>query len=596
MKKSLLAMAVVSSVSYAPVSLAQQTQSDETVVVTANRFAQTVKSTTVPVEVVTRQDIERIQANNLLEVLRTLPGVQVATNGGYGQSQSLFVRGTNSNHVLVLIDGVRFGSATSGTAAISAIPLVGVERIEFLRGSRAALYGSDAIGGVINIITATTGSEHKVTATAGSDNYYSGQLLTSGNVSKKLHMSLGLSGVDTDGYSVKTSEPDRDGYRAKAISTNAHYTFNDNWNAGVMLMAARGNSEYDGTKSVGDSNETTLSNVVANLKYQGAEWQSRFSASFNQDKTDTYSSSPSRVQTDRQEFSSDHLYSLTEQLSIGGGVNWYNDDVSGTSTQFQEDSRTNLGVYLTSLYQVKLFDLAAAVRSDDNERYGQNSTWQFGAGYNIDSQYRVTANIGTAFKAPTFNELYNPRSNYGNPDVKPEESTNYEIGLLASYDWAELSLNVYRNELDNLIDRPASGEPVENVDEVVIKGVELGAMFNLGDVENRLSYDYIDAKDKNSGNNLRRRAKHSAKWNMIYQMEQWSFNMDYLFQGKRYDDASEKDKLGAYSLVDISTAYHFINGVTLSGKIGNLFDKEYQTAKGYETPDRKYYATVSYQF
>ena len=588
MKKSLLAMAVVSSVSYAPVSLAQQTQSDETVVVTANRFAQTVKSTTVPVEVVTRQDIERIQANNLLEVLRTLPGVQVATNGGYGQSQSLFVRGTNSNHVLVLIDGVRFGSATSGTAAISAIPLVGVERIEFLRGSRAALYGSDAIGGVINIITATTGSEHKVTATAGSDNYYSGQLLTSGNVSKKLHMSLGLSGVDTDGYSVKTSEPDRDGYRAKSATTNVHYQVNDNWDTGLLVMTEKGNVEYDGYYNRGDE---TLYNIVTRLNYRDSDWQSRLTASTNQDKSDSFSSSSKgRYQTNRHEFSFDNQYALTEALSLGGGINWYKDDVSQSSVAYDEGSRSNLGVYLNSLYQLEKYDVEAAVRSDDNQRYGQNTTWQLGAGYKVNSIYRVTANVGTAFKAPTFNQLYYP--NYGNPDIKPEKSTNYEVGMTASYDIADVSLNVYRNELTDMI----GSSPLQNYDEVTINGVEVGSSFATGPLEHKVSYDFTDAEDKDTGKELARRAKHSAKWNVIYQLEQWSFNVDYLFQGKRYDDSSNDDKLGAYSLVDISTAYHFINGVTLSGKIGNLFDKEYQTAKGYETPDRKYYATVSYQF
>ncbi|WP_136487356.1 TonB-dependent receptor [Vibrio sp. H11] len=589
MNKSLLAMAVASLLPYAPVSLAQDTAADETVVVTANRFAQTLQSTTSPIEVVTRQDIERIQANNLLEVLRTLPGVQVAANGGYGQTQSLFVRGTNSSHVLVLIDGVRFGSATTGTASISAIPLVGVERIEFLRGSRAALYGSDAIGGVINIITATQGSEHQISATAGSDNYYSGQLLTSGQVTDDLHMSLGLSGVDTDGYSVQTSDPDDDGYRAKSVTANANYTISNNWDVGLLVMAEEGDVEFDGYYVRGDE---TLYNIVTRLNYHDEILQSRLTASTNQDKSNSFTaaSDKSLYQTDRHEFSFDNQYALSNALSVGVGINWFKDDVSQSTVGYDESSRTNLGVYLSSLYQAEQYNVEAAVRSDDNQRYGQNTTWQLGAGYKINDVYRVTANAGTAFKAPTFNQLYYP--GYGNPDIKPEKSKNYEVGMTAQYEFADFRFNIYRNELTDMI----GSSPLQNYGEVTINGLEVGASFETGPLQHKLSYDLTDAEDKETGNELARRAKHSAKWNLFYELDQWSFNMDYLFQGKRFDDSSNEDKLAAYSLVDISTAYRFTNGVTLSGKVGNLFDKEYETAAGYLTPERKYYATVAYQF
>ncbi|MBF9001899.1 MULTISPECIES: TonB-dependent receptor domain-containing protein [Vibrio] len=589
MKKSYIAMAVVSSWACASVSYAQTTSTDDTVVVTANRFAQNVQSTTVPVEIVTRKDIERMQANSLSEVLRTLPGVQIGSNGGYGQSQSVFVRGTNSDHILVLIDGVRFASATTGTAPFANIPLVGVERIEFLRGSRAAVYGSDAIGGVINIITDNHSNQTQLSTTAGSDNYHSGQVLASNQVTNDLHLSLGVSGVDTDGYSVKTSDMDDDGYRSKSMTTNVSYRINEQWDAGFFFLGQRGKVQYDGYYN--RSNEK-LYNAVTRLNYHKDSLQSRLTASANQVRSESFTdSSQSRYVTDRRELSFDNQYAFSNELSVSAGANWYKDSVSST-TDYSETSRSNVGIYVNTLYQLEQVDVEAALRSDDNQRYGQNETWQLGLGYRLNSTYRITANAGNAFKAPTFNQLYYP--GYGSSDVKPEKSRNYELGMTADYDFVSLRASVYRNDLTDMI--ATVNDYATNYGEVSIKGLEFGAEFDTGPISHKLSYNYTDAEDKDSGNELARRAKNSAKWNVFYELDQWTFNVDYLFQGKRYDDSSNDDKLGAYSLVDLSMNYLFANGIKLSGKVGNVFDKKYELASGYITPERKYYATASYSF
>ncbi len=592
MNKTFIAVAVASLVSYAPTSLAQS--ADDTIVVTGNRFEQNMDSLTSPVEVITREDIEIIQAKSLLEVLRRLPGIQVASNGGFGQTQSLFVRGTSSSHVLVMIDGVRFGSATTGQASISSLPLVGIERIEFLRGPRAAVYGSDAIGGVINIITDNTRSETKVSASAGSNDFYQGKLFSAGDLSKVLHASVGVEGVKTRGYSVKTGVGlnDDDGYESKNITLAVDYKISPEWNAGFLALAQDGYVEYDATNHGDADKDERLLNFVSRLEYAGEQYQSHLHAAFNQDKSKDYAYS-SLTQTDRSEISWDNRYKVSNTLSISSGVNWYKDDISKSSTAYDETSRTNVAIYLNGNYHVALFDIEAAARSDDNQRYGKNTTWQLGAGYNLSSVYRVTANAGTAFKAPTFNQLYYP--NYGVSTLKPEESTNYEVALSAYYSLVDFRLSAFRNEVTNLIGSDSNYNLV-NFGEVEINGVELSAEFNTGDIQHSISYDFTDAEDQHTHKQLNRRAKHSAKWNARYTLVQWVFDASYIYQGQRYDDVKNENELEQYSLVDIAATYQWKNGIEFQGKVTNLFNTDYETAEGYNTPERQYFVTASYQF
>ncbi len=593
MNKTILAIALASLTSHASISYAQS--SDETVVVTGNRFEQQVDALTSPVDIITREDIEVSQAKSLLEVLRRLPGIQVAANGGFGQTQSLFVRGTNSSHVLVMIDGVRFGSATTGQASISSLPLVGIERIEFLRGPRAAVYGSDAIGGVINIITDNKRSETKVSASTGSNDYYQGKLFSAGNLSKDLHASVGVEGVKTRGYSVKTGAGlnDDDGYESKNITLATDYQVSPTWKAGFLALAQDGHVEYDASGHGDADKDERLLNFVTKLEYTGAQYQSHLHVAFNQDKSKDYAYS-SLTQTDRSELSWDNQYAVSNELSVSSGANWYKDDISKSSKAYDETSRTNFALYLNGNYHAALFDLEAAVRSDDNQRYGQNTTWQLGAGYNLSSVYRVTANVGTAFKAPTFNQLYYP--GYGTPDLEPEESKNYEMALLAYYSVTDLRLTLYRNEVTNLIVYDSATYKPMNYGEVDITGVEVSAEFATGDIDHTVSYDYTDAEDQETHNQLARRAKHSAKWNARYTWDQWAFDLSYVYQGKRYDDSDNDDGLDPYSLVDFAATYQWTNGIELQGKVTNLLDADYETADGYNTPDRQYFATVSYQF
>lgn len=606
MKKSVVAIAVASlctSISAVQAEETQNYQAQETIIVTANRFEQDIDSSIAPVTVITREEIENIQAQELLDVIRRFPGIQVASNGGYGKTQGVFVRGTSTNQLLVLVDGVRFGSATSGTANFSAIPLVAIERIEFLRGSRAAMYGADAVGGILNIITDNHRQGGEISLKAGSDNYQEVKGLVAGELVDNFHSSIAVSAMKTDGISATSyaGQEDDDAYKSRSVTVTSNYQLSPSVELGAVALLQKGEGEIDDSYGgIDPENAESVSSVVAHLAYSSARYKTKFVVGRNRDESTNYGYtydwgylSESQFTTDRTQFSWSNQYQLNSQWSVGGGIDLNDDKVSST-TDYEEKSRSNFATYLNAQYLAEKWLVEAAVRNDDNERYGDNGTWQLGAGYNFTEQYRITANTGTAFRAPTFNELYYP--NYGTPTLKPEESENYEMALEANYDLANLRVSAYHNEITNMISTDSTTWLPVNYGEVEIEGIEFVADFSTGSLSHQMSYDYTDAMNKETDTRLIRRAKHSAKWNSSYQLDNWQFDFSYLYQGKRYDGSSATVVLDPYSLVDIAGSYSFDNDVKLSAKIGNLFDKEYETVSNYNSIERNYTLSLAYKF
>jgi vitamin B12 transporter len=231
-----------------------------------------------------------------------------------------------------------------------------------------------------------------------------------------------------------------------------------------------------------------------------------------------------------------------------------------------------------------------AIRTDDNEYYGTNSTWNLGAGWAINPTVRLTANAGTAFKAPNLYEL-NPDS--GNPDLKPEESIGYEAGVEVLTDLVNVSLQGYRNEVENLIESNPDWSYSNAIGESVLQGAELSLDFDISIVSNTVSLEYLDAKDAN-GDELVRRAKHKAKWQGILSFNDIDWSLQYLYQGERAD--INDIVLSPYSLWNLSAQYQITSQFKLSGRIENLLDKEYETADGYPAPERGYYINATYEF
>lgn len=613
MKKTLLAVAL------APLCLqsqafAEESSSDELMVVTANRFEQSIKNVIAPVAIVTKEEIDAIQAKSLTEVLRRLPGIQVTSNGGYGQNASVFIRGTNSNHLLVLINGVRIGSATTGAVNFGQLPLTGVERIEYIRGSRAAVYGADAVGGVINIISTYQPSEQtgSVNAGIGSDGYVQTQGAIASAVGESGWAKVAVNYEQADGYNISDLDSgawggkpdDKDGMTNRDIQLDVGSYLSENLKLGVNFLYHDGEVDYDytGSSPSPDQSESTLSNISSTLQYQNDLVSSTFIVAQNRDRSHNFGNGSSfgTIETERTLVNWNANYQLTQTINLGGGVDWYQDDVEKAQPNYDDDRRDNTAVFVNALYDTDVWQFEGSVRTDDNDHYGRNNTWQLGAGWRFIETMRVTAMAGTAYKVPTFNDMYWP--GFGNPDLVPEESDNYELALEGNNQLLDWRVAVYDNKVSNQIQNQGVNNPAENAD-VHIEGIELTASFATGNIYHDISLDLMDHEDESDGKPLKRRADESFKWNASYLADNYQLDLSYLYQGESRDTysdpatfASNEVTLDSYHLVDFAANYFLTDSVTLSGRIANLLDEDYQTAYGYLPPERSYFASVTYQF
>lgn len=616
MNRSFLAIAVAASLSsYASFSLAEATSpnepaqsTDETMVVTANRVKQQLKDVLAPIEIVDREQIDAIQAKSVSEVLRRLPGVQVANQGGVGQNAELYIRGRSSKNTLVLINGVRIGSATTGSANLSAIPLDGVQRIEVIRGARAAVYGSDAVSGVVNIITTNkNGSPSRVKMGAGSFGSYNlGGTLSLGDAQNGW-VNLTATHQASNGYNIQptSSNPidaDDDGYTSQYLVLDMGKKLDQHWLLKANGYYQKQNVEFDNPWTGVDKSDSDLYSVSIASEYTRSNFDSSLALTSNQDKAKSYGQGAEEgtISTNRIAINWNNNLKVNNELNLIGGVDWYKDKVDNTTKAMTKDTRDNGAVFLGALYNQDRFSLEGNVRHDDNSAYGNYNTYQLGGGINITDQFKFVAMHGTAFKAPTFNELYWPKEcgpwgcYEGNPNLVPEESSTSEIALEGEFALFGFRLGAYRSNVDEMI--ASNGSTNVNINKAKIEGIEVVTRFDTGPIAHEVSYDYLDAKDESTGKDLVRRARHSGKWNASYNIASWRFDLSYLYQGKRYNDAANTDVLDPYSLVDIAGTYYFDNGLSLGAKVGNLLNEEYETVSGYKTPERNYYVNAMYEF
>ncbi|MBA5764478.1 TonB-dependent receptor [Vibrio sp. 404] len=630
MNRSILAVTVASLLSYAPYSLAQQ--ADETMVVTANRFEQPKSSVIASADVITKQQIEQLQLKTLTEALKWLPGVQVTNNGGQGQSSDVYIRGNSSSHIIVLLNGVRIGSSTLGSANFTAIPLTGVEKIELVRGARAAIYGADAIGGVINIVTDVDNSgENSAQANVGfgSDGYKQANAGGYTRIGDSGWFKVGVNAEGADGFDATDetytpSQPDKDGFERYDLSLEIGSKLNDNWQGRLSGFYHDSRSEYDAYIDYDSSfneyvspnkQKSKLLNVAGQLEYSSASWFSSITVAQNRDESVQLNGEfpGSTIVTDRFVASWLASYEIDDFFKLLGGLEYLKDSVSDSilysvwDSEFQsydDEDRKNLAGYISSIAQFGQLDLEASLRHDDNDAYGEYTTWQLGAAYNVSQSFRLISSAGTAFKTPTYNDLYWPE--YGNPELKPEESFGYEAGFEAYSDYVDVRVVGYRSEIDNLISYQGRGVDLESSN-AVIKGVEISASFDTGPFSHFVSVDLLDFDNPvnvaGSGQpaqieskKLNRRAEEVYKWLVSYACNDFQADLAYMYQGERFDDTKNLTKLDSYSLVDISLSYDVTEQLKMQAKVSNLFDEDYETVATYNTQERAYYLNAHYKF
>jgi vitamin B12 transporter len=590
---------------------AQAQTNPDTLLVTATRTAQTADQALASVTVITREEIERKQAQTVAELLRQTPGGVLVNNGGRGKATSVFLRGTNSDHVLVLIDGIKAGSATSGAVAFQDMSLEQVERIEIVRGPRSSLYGSEAIGGVIQIFTrkGAEGFKPRFSVGAGSDDSREVNLGASGGNSAGWY-NLSVSDYSTDGFDAQEdAEFDDDGYDNRSYALRGGYRFSTQVEAELFWTRNEGDTEYDGFQNETASRIETIGGVVR--LNPTAAWEVEMRVGRSLDKSSNYKDGvwKSDFDTERDTVSFQSNHHLNESSILTLGVDYQDDqifvdDIYGT--EYKVTSRDNTGVF--GLYQLYVgkHDLAFSLRHDDNEQFGGQNTGSIAWGMELQRNLRLTASYGTAFKAPTFNDLYYPWG--GDDSLQPEESETFEVGLSGISRGVNWSASLYQTDIEHLIvwkaDSPYTSVPT-NVDEARIRGLELAASTRISGWELSASLDLTDpknlAKDLLPAQKdlLLRRPRKTFQFNADRDFGAYSLGGSLRAVGARNDEIGwaetrENVRLGGYTTVDLRGSYALSNDWSLKAKVDNLLDEDYQTAYGYNQPDRTYWLSLHY--
>lgn len=589
-------------------------QTNEVMVVTASRIEQPATTVLAPTIVIERADIEARQVQSLPDLLKTLPGVQIASLGGRGHQSSLFVRGTNSNHSLVLINGRQIAAMVAGTPDLSQIPLGLVERIEYIRGPRAAVYGSDAIGGVINIITQTsakTGSETHLTGGAGSHGYGQGQLRTVQELGANTDGNLMLGYERTDGVDVvaQATQPDRDGFNTLNGQAGIRHAFSEQLSGDVNVLGWENQTEFDDPYLSSDQSKVQAKQLDGGLTFRGERITSRFDASYGEHRLKTWweekgEGAAQPIHTGMTHFSWVNGWQASDDLLLTAGADWQREQMKSDSRSggkaFSAPDRDNKGLFVLGSYRWSPLLLELSGRTDDNSQYGRHNTWSSAAGVDLGEAHAVRLSYGTAFKAPTFLDLYYP--GYENPALKPEESKNLELGIEGRYTSWDWSANLYRNRIENLIKCQSvySSCNPDNTN-AEIEGIELALGLDTGLVHHDLSYDYTRAKDKNDGDRqLLRRAKRKGSWLASIETGAVTWSGELLYVGKRADNdfsawPAVRNELGSYTLFNLGSRYEVTDNLTLGGRIDNLFDKHYYVAVGYPGVGTEFRVTADYR-
>lgn len=577
------------------------------VVVTATRTAKTVNDSLASVTVIRRDEIERSQALTLPDILRGVPGVDIANNGGLGKPSSVFMRGTESDHVLVLIDGIKVGSATLGRFSFEHLPLSQIERVEIVRGPRSSLYGSEAIGGVIQIFT-RKGKSKKPSVTIsggiGADNTYQFNAGVSG-ATKESWYSLFANRIQTDGFNdcqgsnsggCFTIEPDEDGYENTSYHLRLGQRLGEKISMEAYALRTEGHTEYDSSYD----NEADFVQQVLGMKGDyvvNDNWLINLNMGQSLDKTDNFGhSTKSYFHTTRKtgSFQNNFFFSKRDTLTVG--LDLQKDEVD-SSTAFTIDSLDNKGIFAEYQTRSGRTDWIVGFRKDDNEQFGKHKTGNIGLGYALSQRTRFIANYGTAFKAPSFNELYFP--NFGNPNLVPEESESIEFGLMGTQLYYKWSLTAYRTHIDQLIATQFDAETgnyfADNINQAAINGIEGDLNWQKGGWTFKTKLSWLKAENEETGKLLPRRAQKTLNVALGERRGAMKTEISVLAQSHRYDDAANNHRLGGYSIVNLTHEYHFGKHFALRARLENVFDKEYQTARFYNTYGRFWFLSLRYQ-
>ncbi|MEE9677741.1 TonB-dependent receptor [Pseudomonas moraviensis] len=564
--------------------------------ISANRQVEARNDSSAANTVFTREDIDRLQPSDVPDLLRRVPGVQVAQTGGRGSLPGIYIRGTQSAQSLVLVDGQRIGNSTSGDSNLQHLNIEQIERVEVLRGSRSVIYGSDAIGGVIQIFT-RRGTEQDLQPRLhlgfGSQQTWERSLGLSGG-DDKTRFNLGASLDETAGidrtHESYPSDSDHDAYRNKSLSLSLSHALTDDVEVGANLLDNRGRSEFDNPfgrfdmdtfesvqqQPYSDFNVSSISSYVDARVNETWKTRIELGHSENREKTfDKLSDERTVFNTYRDSVNWQNDLTLDARNSLILGGDWYEDRVN-SSTAFDEDSRWNRAAFIQHRYQADSFSTEIGLRHDDNQQFGNQNTWSGTFTLPLNPDNDVLLSYSEGFRAPTFNDLYYP--DFSNPDLKPETSKSYELQWRSQLsDSARLEASIYRTDLEDAIIFGSNSRP-QNVASARINGFEAALKQELFGWQSNLGVAIIDPRDRDTGHTLARRARRTASWDLDRQFDRLGLGASWQLVSGSYDDLNNTQSLGGYGTLGLRSSWALNREIKLDLKVDNLLDKNYSRA------------------
>ncbi|MCL5042402.1 MAG: TonB-dependent receptor [Gammaproteobacteria bacterium] len=561
--------------------------------VTASRVEQPRSAALAANTVFTRSDIERLQARSVPELLSRVPGLQQNRNGGV---PAYFLRGSNTNQTLVLVDGQRIASTTTGIARIDYLNIDNVERVEVIRGPRSSVFGADAIGGVIQIFTRQpeAGLQPTLRLGAGTERTFERSVNLSGG-NQATRFALGASLDESRGFDLTRdnagNDNDRDGYRNQSLYLNLKHSFNTDWSSGLSLSDQRGKNEFDDAFNPfpatapfefppgNPEDQFRVSSYHAHLEGRlSPVWTSRLEAgrSFDRNKT-VGSGSPwddNSIATTRYSGSWLNQLALAPEHQLTLGSDWHRDRLTSTY-DFSKTRRENWGLFAQHRWSNEQFSTELGLRHDDNQHFGTENSFNAALAIPVGDWQQWVLSYAEGFRAPTFNDLYAPPGWGGNPDLDAETSKNWELQWRGQLAQAEVEASLFHNTIKDLIAWNPSTAQVENINRARIQGAEAAINTSLMGWNSRTAITVIDPRDRDTGNTLQLRAKRTISQDLDRQWGAFGAGATWQAFSQRYRNPSNDDTLAGYATLDLRASWQANPSLRWDLKVQNLFDRDY---------------------